>query len=142
MAEPSRCCGSFWHGRSRTPAPSGPRCDVRRNGPKLTLANGTGDMRLRHELSSIDDGLAELVRRGEYVSVERVDLGPSMSKAWLQVSHDIRLPGGKTVKSYSFMRVQNGYFVKLRISGPPAGSQARLPGFLLGVSRAIGLLGR
>jgi hypothetical protein len=106
------------------------------------LANGTGDMRLRHELSSIDDGLAELVRRGEYLSVERVDIGPAMSKAWLQVSHDIKLPGGKMQKSYSFMRVQNGYFVKLRISGPPEGSQARLPGFLLGVSRAIGLLGR
>lgn len=106
------------------------------------LANGTGDMRLRHELSSIDDGLAELVRRGEYLSVERVDLGPPMSKAWLQVSHDIKLPGGKMLKSYSFMRVQNGYFVKLRISTPPEGSQARLPGFLLGVSRAIGLLGR
>lgn len=105
------------------------------------LANGTGDLRLRHEISSIDDALAELVRRGEYTSVERVDLGPAMSKAWLQVSHDIKLPGGKTLKSYSFMRVQNGYFVKLRISGPPEGSQARLPGFLLGVSRAIGLLG-
>jgi hypothetical protein len=108
------------------------------------LANGTGDMRLRHELSSIDDGMAELIRRGEYTSVERVDLGPAMSKAWLQVSHDIRLPGGKTLKSYSFMRVQNGYFVKLRISGPAesGSSQARLPAFLLGVSRAIGLLGR
>lgn len=106
------------------------------------LANGTGDMRLRHELSSIDDGLAELVRRGEYLSVERVDIGPAMSKAWLQVSHDIKLPGGKLLKSYSFMRVQNGYFVKLRISGPPEGSQARLPAFLLGVSRSIGLLGR
>ena len=106
------------------------------------LANGTADMRLRHELSSIDDALAELVRRGEYVSVERVDLGPAMSKAWLQVSHDIKLPGGRSLRSYSFMRVQNGYFVKLRISGPPEGSQSRLPGFLLGVSRAIGLLGR
>ena len=106
------------------------------------LANGTADLRLRHELSSIDDALAEMVRRGEYVSVERVDIGPAMSKAWLQVSHDIKLPGGKMLKSYSFMRVQNGYFVKLRISGPPEGSRARLPGFLLGVSRAIGLLGR
>jgi hypothetical protein len=106
------------------------------------LANGTGDLRLRHELSAIDDSLAELVRRGEYVSVERVDIGPALSKAWLQVSHDIRLPGGKTLQSYSFMRVQNGHFVKLRISGPPEGSQGRLPGFLLGVSRAIGLLGR
>ena len=106
------------------------------------LANGTADLRLRHELSSIDDALAEMVRRGEYVSCERVDIGPAMSKAWLQVSHDIKLPGGKMLKSYSFMRVQNGHFVKLRISGPPEGSQARLPGFLLGVSRAIGLLGR
>lgn len=106
------------------------------------LANGTDDMRLRHELSSIDVALAELVRRGEYIAVERVDLGPALSKAWLQVSHDIKLPGGKMMKSYSFMRVQNGYFVKLRISGPPEGSRARLPGFLLGVSRAIGLLGR
>lgn len=107
------------------------------------LANGTGDLRLRHELSSIDAGLAELVRRGEYLSVERVDLAP-MSKAWLQVSHDIKLPGGKSLKSYSFMRVQNGYFVKLRVSGPAeaGGSQARLPAFLLGVSRSIGLLGR
>ncbi|HEY0682484.1 MAG TPA: hypothetical protein VGD45_09145 [Steroidobacter sp.] len=105
------------------------------------LANGTGDMRLRHEISSIDDALAELVRRGEYASVERVDLGPAMSKAWLQVSHDIQLPGGKKLKSYSFMRVQNGYFVKLRISGPPESGQARLPAFLLGASRAIGLLG-
>jgi len=108
------------------------------------LANGTGDLRLRHELSSIDDGLAELIRRGEYLSVERVDIGPAMSKAWLQVSHDIRLPGGRTLKSYSFMRVQNGYFVKLRINGPAenGSSQARLPAFLLGVSRSIGLLGR
>jgi len=106
------------------------------------LANGIGDLRLRHELSSIDDGFAELVRRGEYVSVERVDLA-SMSKAWLQVSHDIKLPGGKSLKSYSFMRVQNGYFVKLRISAPAeGGAQARMPAFLLGVSRAIGLLGR
>jgi hypothetical protein len=108
------------------------------------LATGTGDLRLRHELSSIDAGLMELVRRGEYLSVERVDLGPAMSKAWLQVSHDIKLPGGKMLKSYSFMRVQNGYFVKLRISGPAesGGIQARLPLFLLGVSRSIGLLGR
>lgn len=105
------------------------------------LADGTSDLRLRHEISSIDDGLAELVRRGEYVSIERVDLGPPMSKAWLQSSHDIRLPGGKTLKSYSFMRVQNGYFVKLRISDPAEGSRARLPAFLVGVSRAIGLLG-
>lgn len=105
------------------------------------LADGTADLRLRHELSSIDDALAELVRRGEYVTIERVDLGPPMSKAWLQVSHDIKLPGGKMMKSYSFMRVQNGYFVKLRISGPPEGSRARLPSFLVGVSRAIGLLG-
>lgn len=105
------------------------------------LVNGTSDMRVRHEISSIDDALAEMVRQGTYVSVERVDLGPAMSKAWLQMSHDIRLPDGKMMKSYSFMRVQNGYFVKLRISGPPEGSQARLPGLLLGVSRAIGLLG-
>lgn len=104
------------------------------------LADGTDDLRLRHELSSVDDGLAELVRRGEYLATERVDLA-QMSKAWLQVSHDIQLPGGKSMKSYAFMRVQNGYFVKLRISGPPEGAQARVPSFLVGVSRAIGLLG-
>ena len=98
------------------------------------------DLRLRHELSSIDDGLAEMVRRGEYVATERVDLA-QMSKAWLQVSHDIQLPGGEAIKSYSFMRVQNGHFVKLRISGPSEGAKARLPVFLVGVSRAIGLLG-
>jgi hypothetical protein len=50
----------------------------------------------------------------------------------VRVRHDIKLPGGKTLKSYSFMRVQNGYFVKLRISGPPEGSQARLPGIFVG----------
>ena len=104
------------------------------------LANGTDDLRLRHELSSIDDQLAELVHRGEYVATERVDLA-QMSKAWLQVSHDVQLPGGQALKSYSFMRVQNGYFVKLRISGPAESTQARVPTFLVGVSRAIGLLG-
>ena len=42
------------------------------------------------------------------------------------------------------MRVHNGYFVKVRISSPAESgtSQAQLPAFLLGVSRAIGLLGR
>jgi hypothetical protein len=105
------------------------------------LADGTADRRLRHELSSIDDGLAEMVDRGDYQAIERVDLGPPMSKAWLQVSHEIRLPGGKSLRSYSFMRVQNGYFVKLRISGTPEGGVTRLPVVLVGVSRAIGLLG-
>ncbi|MET0534652.1 MAG: hypothetical protein ABW171_10545 [Steroidobacter sp.] len=104
------------------------------------LANGLDDRRLRNELSSIDGAMTEMVRRGEYQSVERVDLAP-MSKAWLQVSHDIKLPGGKTLKSYSFMRVQNGYFVKLRVSGPSEGSNARVPAVLVGVSRAIGMLG-
>lgn len=106
------------------------------------LANGLDDMRLRNELSGIDGAMAELVRRGEYQAIERIDLAP-MSKAWLQVSHDIKLPGGQMLKSYSFMRVQNGYFVKLRVSAPAeSGSYARLPSFLVGVSRSIGLLGR
>lgn len=105
------------------------------------LRDGTSEPRLKDELQAIEEGFSEMIRRGEYASVRRVDPTQPLSKAWLQTNHEIQLRDGTVLKSYSFLRVQNGRFVKIRISGTSEGSYARLPTFLLGVMRGIGMLG-
>ncbi|HEY5810494.1 MAG TPA: hypothetical protein VIT67_21175 [Povalibacter sp.] len=51
------------------------------------------------------------------------------------------MPDRAMLHSYSFIRGQNGRFVKIRITTPSDGAYARLPTFLIGVSRSIGMLG-
>jgi hypothetical protein len=104
------------------------------------LEDGLDDPRLRVELNEIDAGLAAMVRNGDYQRTLRVDVRP-FSKGWRQLSHEIQLPDGQMLQSYSFMRVQNGYFVKIRVTAGSEGSLTRVPSFLLGVSRVVGMLG-
>jgi hypothetical protein len=104
------------------------------------LADGLDDPRLRVELNEIDAGLSAMVRNGDYQRTLRVDVQP-FSKGWRQLSHEIQLPDGQMLRSYSFMRVQNGHFVKIRVTSGSESSVARIPSFLLGVSRVVGMLG-
>jgi len=104
------------------------------------IKDGTSDLRVIEEFDKMSSGITAMVEQGVYRSARRID-GPQLSKAWLQVDHEIELANGVRIQSYSFIRGQSGRFVKIRVSTPSKGSYARLPIFLLGVSRSIGLLG-
>lgn len=103
------------------------------------LTNGTDDARVREELAKTDEAIAVIAQQGRYVGFKRVD-APRLSKAWLQMSHELVRADGRKAYAYSFIRGQGGRFVKIRITTPTEGTLARLPVFLLGVSRAIGML--
>lgn len=104
------------------------------------IPDGTNDSKVLEEFKKVDQSIAALVQRGQYKSAAKLENFRPLSKAWLQASHEIKYPDGRTVKSYSFMRGQNGKFVKIRISATSEGTYARLPGFILGMTRAVGLL--
>jgi hypothetical protein len=81
-----------------------------------------------------------MVMKGQYKSAMRIDKLEPLSKDWLQVNHDILMPGGKVVHAYSFLCGQNGKFIKVRIMGSPEGTYARLRPFLTGTMYAVGLM--
>jgi hypothetical protein len=103
------------------------------------IANGTGDAHVLEEFEKLDNEIAAFARQGRYASMSRIE-APQLSKAWLQATHELVRPDGRRARVYSFIRGQNGRFVKIRITTPSEATLARLPGFLLGVSRAIGML--
>lgn len=103
------------------------------------FANGTADARVLEEFSKIDSSIAAFAQQGGYRAATRIE-APQLSKAWLQANHELVRPDGRKAHAYSFMRAQNGKFVKIRVTAPSAGTFERLPVFLLGVSRAIGML--
>jgi hypothetical protein len=104
------------------------------------IQDGTTDARVKEEFENIDSSIMGVVQQGGYRSASRNDDLPMLSKAWLQMNHEIVENNGRQVHSYSFIRAQAGHFVKIRISTASEGSYARLPVFLIGVSRAIGML--
>lgn len=103
------------------------------------LPDGTADERVLDELTKMEEAITTLARRGGYRSVSRIE-SPRLSKAWLQLSHELVRPDGRKSYAHSFIRGQAGRFVKIRVTTPLAGTFERLPVFLLGVSRAVGML--
>lgn len=103
------------------------------------LPNGTEDARVREELSKMDAAIGAMAQQGRYRSFNAAE-SSRLSKAWLQASHELVRPDGGKTYAYSFIRAQGGRFVKIRITTPTEGTFARLPIFLLGVSRAVGML--
>jgi hypothetical protein len=104
------------------------------------IPDGINDSRVREEFRTIDESIMRLVQKGEYKSAKRIARLQPLNKDWLQDNHEILLPGGKTVNSYSFIRGRNGKFVKVRVTGAPEGTYARLPPFMIGVGHAIGTM--
>lgn len=103
------------------------------------IANGTEDPRVLEELKKAEAAIATIAQQGGYRSVSRVET-PHLSKAWLQLSHELVRPDGRKTYAFSFLRAQGGKFIKIRITTSSQGTFARLPTFLLGVSRAVGML--
>ena len=105
------------------------------------IQNGIADPRVLEEFQLIEAGIAGMAKQGAYRSVARNESLPQLSKAWLQVNHELVDARGARVQTYSFMRGQSRKFVKIRVTTGSQGTYARLPLFLLGVSRAVGMLG-
>jgi hypothetical protein len=104
------------------------------------IPDGTTDAGVRQQYEEIDASMAAFAKQGGYRAVRRVEGVPPLSKAWLQANHELARPDGRPAFSYTFIRAQNGKYVKIRVTTPSAASYARLPLFLLGVSRAIGMM--
>lgn len=104
------------------------------------IADGTSDLRVLEEFQQIDAGIAAMVKQGGYRSAARNESLPQLSKAWLQVNHELVDGRGARLQTYSFIRGQSRKFVKIRVTTASQGAYARLPPFLLGISRAIGML--
>jgi hypothetical protein len=104
------------------------------------IQDGLTDPRVLEEFRKIQEGLDGMIPQGAYRSVSRNDSMPTLSKAWLQVNHDLVDRNGVRLQTYSFIRGQNRKFVKIRVTTPSQASYSRLPSFLLGVSRAIGMM--
>jgi hypothetical protein len=105
------------------------------------IPTGTTDPGILQQFQEIDASIAALAKQTGYRAVERVDAIQPLSKAWLQANHELVRSDGRRSYSYSFIRAQNGRYVKIRVTAPSNAAYARLPVFLLGVSRAIGMLG-
>jgi hypothetical protein len=104
------------------------------------IPDGTTDAGVRQQYEEIDASMAAIAQQGGYRAARRVEGVPPLSKAWLQANHELVRPDGRTAFSYTFIRAQNGKYIKIRITAPTPASYARLPLFLLGVSRAIGMM--
>jgi hypothetical protein len=103
------------------------------------IPDGTASAEVVAQFKEIEPSVAAMAKQGGYREVRRIEAQP-LSKAWLQVNHELVRSDGRAVFSYSFIRAQNGKYVKIRVTAPAAASYARLPLFLLGVSRAIGMM--
>ena len=104
------------------------------------IPDGTADSRVLAEFRKLDENVQRMVMKGQYKTAMRIDNLEPLSKDWLQVNHDILMPGGKVVHAYSFLCGQNGKFIKIRIMGSPEGTYARLRPFLTGTMYAVGLM--
>lgn len=104
------------------------------------IPDGTTDSRVLAEFRKLDENVQRMVMKGQYKTAMRIDDLEPLSKDWLQVDHDILMPGGKVVHAHSFLCGQNGKFIKIRIMGPPEGTYARLRPFLVGTMYAVGLM--
>jgi hypothetical protein len=104
------------------------------------IPDGTTDSRVLAEFRKLDENVQRMVMKGQYKTAMRLDDLEPLSKDWLQVNHDILMPGGKVVHAYSFLCGQNGKFIKIRIMGAPEGTYARLRPFLVGTLDAVGLM--
>jgi len=104
------------------------------------VPDGTTDARVLEEFGKLNEAIAAIAQQGGYQSATRLEDVPLLSKAWLQVNHELARPDGRKSYAHSFIRAQNGKFVKIRVTAPTPKSYERLPMFLLDVSRAIGLL--
>ncbi len=103
------------------------------------IVDGTASAEVVAQFKEIEPSVAAMAKQGGYREVRRIEAQP-LSKAWLQVNHELVRPDGRAVFSYSFIRAQNGKYVKIRVTAPAPASYARLPLFLLGVSRAMGMM--
>lgn len=104
------------------------------------IPDGTSDARVQEEFEKLNEAVASVAQQGGYQRVAKLENVPVLSKAWLQVNHELVRPDGRRAYAYSFIRAQGGKFVKIRITAPSPAAYERLPMFLLGVSRSIGLL--
>lgn len=104
------------------------------------IPDGTTDSRVVAEFRKLDENVQRMVMKGQYKTAMRIDSLEPLSKDWLQVNHDIMMPGGKVVHAYAFLCGQNGKFIKIRIMGAPEGTYARLRPFLVGTMYAVGLM--
>jgi hypothetical protein len=104
------------------------------------VPDGTSDARVLEEFEKLNEAVASVAQQGGYQQVRKLDNVPLLSKAWLQVNHELVRADGRRAYAYSFIRAQGGKFVKIRITAASPGVYERLPPFLLGVSRSIGLL--
>jgi hypothetical protein len=103
------------------------------------IVDGTASAEVVAQFKEIEPSVAAMAKQGGYREVRRIEAQP-LSKAWLQVNHELVRPDGRAVFSYSFIRAQNGKYVKIRVTAASSASYARLPLFLLGVTRAIGMM--
>jgi hypothetical protein len=102
--------------------------------------DGTTDAGVLQQFGEIDASIAATAKQNGFASVGRVENVPPLSKAWLQANHELVRPDGRRSYAYSFIRAQNGKYVKIRVTAASNAAYARLPLFLLGVSRAIGMM--
>lgn len=104
------------------------------------IQDGIADPRVLTEFEQIEAGIAGVAKQGAYKSAARNESLPQLSKAWLQINHTLVDGRGAQLQTYSFVRGQSRKFVKIRVTTQSQGTYARLPMFLLGVSRAIGMM--
>lgn len=103
------------------------------------INDGLEDPRVLEEFHKIEEGTDGLIPPGARGATRNNSI-QQLSKAWLQANHDLVDRNGVRFQSYSFIRGQNRRFVKIRVVTPSQGTYARLPIFLLGVSRSIGMM--
>jgi hypothetical protein len=107
---------------------------------ETAIADGTTGPGVLKQFEELDATIAQFAQQTGHRGVEKAANVEPLSKAWLQANHVLIRADGRRSFTYSFLRAQNGKYVKIRVTAASNAIYARLPLFLLGVSRAIGMM--
>ena len=86
------------------------------------ILDGTNGPHVRQQISNAKSDINQAVELSYYKSAEVIDSVKGFSPDFLSASYNIVRQDNVTRRSHLFIRGQNKYFVKVRVTGPAAGN--------------------
>lgn len=102
----------------------------------IRIPDGTDSMLVANELMNSSREIAD---SGQYARVEQSASSSPLSPHFAQACHTITTNAGQRLKSYTLLTGKNGYFIKLRMTGPDQTIEPHLVDFLRYLVEDLGL---
>jgi hypothetical protein len=84
------------------------------------IADGTGDPRVRQQMTQAQADVNRGISVGAYQSAIEIEDVEGFSPLYLRASYRLVLKDGVEMRSHLLMRGQRQHFIKVRASGPPS----------------------